>query len=84
MLAEDPLFVSIVAEILPDYHFPDATAFERHDAFIDAAFAARLGYYKERTSSKEQDLSEIAKFGVCLQALRILSKDSRISLRWLS
>ncbi len=75
-MAVDPLYIRILNDILPDIHLPETSAFERHDAFIKAAFTAKAAYYRERTCSKEHDLSQLSKFGICLRALRILSKAS--------
>jgi hypothetical protein len=75
-LAEDPRFIALFNELLPHYTFPNKTAFAHHDAFVEAAFAAKKAYYLDRAETKEEELTRLSKFGICLQALRLISRVS--------
>ena len=72
-MAEDPVFIKILSELLPDFIFKEDTPFEQHDAFVAAAFNAQAVYLERRSEDKGAELARFARFGVCIQALRILS-----------
>jgi hypothetical protein len=75
-LAKEPLFRTLFGELLSVCIVAEDSPFAKHRAFIKAAFEAKRLYFVHRTDSKTEELSRLAKFGVCLQALRLLSKGS--------